>query len=144
MKRILLIAALLSGCASAPQGNPALDSYNKTEESQFSPVRARFTDKGNGATATEFGVWAGEAGQSVATGALRDNIFRSFQDGCGFPPTALKEVRVVKHAPPLWYEVWVFHDAKSQRPDKTSGMSVVLRFDQASNQTQVSFYGACK
>ena len=48
---------------------------------------------------------------------------------CGFEAKDLKEVRVVSHdeARGLGFEVWVFNDPLSQRDDKITAISVILK-----------------
>jgi hypothetical protein len=144
MVRFLILSLILVGCSSVPSGSRAIESYNKEQELRFSPTRARFTDRGNGVTAHEFGVWAGEAGDSIAQGDLRKDILTAFATNCGFSASDLKEIRIVKHEQSMWYEVWIFNDPASKRPDKTSGMSVVMKPDIASDRTGVGFFGSCK
>lgn len=88
---------------------------------------------------------AGAIGTTAANAAVQQRILDTFRDRCGLEQSSLREVRVVRHAPPTeWYEVWVFKNPASKRHDKASGMSVVMKYDPARNYSNVSFYGDCK
>jgi len=135
--------AFLAGCSTSPAMNNRVQQFNAAQEAQYSPTRAELKELPGGVSNLEFGVWAGVPGESAANAAYRKRIFDSFRTQCGFDESQLKEVRIVKHDPPIWYEVWVFNNPESQRPDNTSGLSVVMRFNPMTNITNTSFRGDC-
>lgn len=136
---------VLAGCSANAGLRAQVDRFNQAQEQQYSPFRAVFKEGPGGSSSMEMGAWAGTVGSTAANAEFQQRIFRTFQDNCGLARDMLREVRVVRHAPPTeWYEVWVFNDPTSRRWDKTSGMSVVMRFDSASNRSEVSFYGKCR
>lgn len=91
-------------------------------------------------------VWAGEKGASiinVADDTLKADIYKLFQEKCGFQKADLKEVRVVEHKHPFYYEVWVFSDTQSKNADGTTGVSLILNFP-ASGGTDINLIGNCR
>lgn len=140
-----LCAALLAGCSANAGLRAQVDRYNQAQEQHYSPFRAVFREGPGGSSSMEMGAWAGIAGVTAANAEFQQRIFQAFQDQCGLARDQLREVRIVRHSPPTeWYEVWVFNDSSSRRWDKTSGLSVVMRFDPASNRSEVAFYGKCR
>lgn len=144
MRILFLLVAFLSGCSFAPVMNDQVQEFNAAQEAKFEPTRARYTKLKGGAFSLEFGIWAGVPGETAANEVYKRKILDGFKSQCGFEESALKEVRVVRHEAPIWYEVWVFNNPLSKRPDKTSGMSVVMNYNQSTNITNVSFHGSCK
>ena len=146
MKKVLLIllAVSLSGCVALNSSfNPAI-SYNEKQEAAFQPTRAEYTTFNNGASSVlSFGVWAGDLGVTAANDQYQVLIYEKFEQNCGLHKDDLKEIRIVKHEPNFWYEVWVFNDDQSQRSDKTSGMSVVMKYAPDTNITEVNLIGNC-
>lgn len=140
-----LCAVLLAGCSASSGLRGQVDQYNQAQERQYSPFRAVFKEGPGGSTSMVMGAWAGVVGSTAANAEFQQRIFATFQENCGLARDMLREVRVVRHAPPAeWYEVWVFNDPTSRRGDKTSGMSVVMRYDPPSNRSEVSFHGKCQ
>lgn len=139
-----LLAVILAGCSTTSGLKQQVQHLNAAKEARHEPTRAQFKELGNGASEVELGIWAGIPGTTAANAEYRRKIFDSFKSSCGFDESDLKEVRVVKHAPPMWYEVWIFNNPKSRRPDKTTGISVVMTFNPTTNITKINFIGSCK
>ncbi|MGE4542955.1 MAG: hypothetical protein AB7D06_02485 [Pedobacter sp.] len=146
MRKLIFIASFLtvfalSGCSTTSDLKKYVEEINAEQEAKYSPIRTKFTDHGDGKTSMEFPVWAGTVGESAFHDQFKDTIFEAFSSNCGFEKDSLKEFRIVKHDPPVWYEVWVFNDPNSKRLDKTSGISVVVRHNTETNYTKAYFYG---
>lgn len=60
---------------------------------------------------------------------LGNDVMLDINKHCGFEAKDLKEIRVVLHdeARGLGFEVWVFNDQLSQREDKITAISVILK-----------------
>ncbi|HEY9135860.1 MAG TPA: hypothetical protein VIM85_08705 [Pseudomonadales bacterium] len=144
MRFLILITAFLAACSTAHVMNKQVQQFNAAQEEKFQPTRARFTELKGGVTNLEFGVWAGTPGETAANPEYRRKVLDRLESHCGFDESSLKEVRVVKHEPPIWYEVWVFNNPASKRHDKTSGFSIVFEFNPSANTTTTSFYGSCQ
>jgi hypothetical protein len=144
MRFPILLVAILSGCSTSFVLDKQVQQINAAQEAKFQPTRVKFTELKGGGSNLEFGIWAGTPGETAANPEYRRKIFDAFNSQCGFLESSLKEVRVVKHEPPIWYEVWVFNNSASKRPDKTSGLSVVMDFNPVTNITKVAFYGTCQ
>lgn len=144
MRLLLIFSLILAGCTTTSGESKQVQKYNDAQEAVYGPTRAKFTRYDDGATSLEFGAWAGTVGMSVANDKHKNKTFEVFKKQCGLDKSALKEVRVVKHEPPVWYEVWVFNNPLSKRHDKESGMSVVMKYDASANITNTFFYGKCK
>ena len=73
----------------------------------------------------------GEIAPSFATlgSVLGNDVMLGINKQCGFEAKDLKEVRVVSHdeARGLGFEVWVFNDPLSQRDDKITAITVLLK-----------------
>lgn len=132
------------GCAGNPTAERGVEMANEKLHREKSPLRANvkiFQDGG----AVISKVWAGEKGSSImamADETLKQDVWKLFESKCGFSESELKEVRVVEHKPPFFYEVWVFNDAQSKRDDGTSGISLVLKVP-TSGGTDIELVGAC-
>lgn len=144
MRYLIIFVIFLAGCSVTSSPPRQVQRFNDTQEANYQPTRMKFTAHKNGASSFEMGVWAGLPGETAANERYKNEIFKKFIDQCGLEKSALKEVRVVKHEPPIWYEVWVFNSQSSKRYDKSIGMSVVMKFDDTTNITSVSFYGECE
>ncbi|MDF2445976.1 MAG: hypothetical protein K0S46_1212 [Moraxellaceae bacterium] len=150
MKRIIhgLVAATalaaLAGCSGNPSAVVAAQASNRDMEKSFSPLRLVATSVDKRASQLTF-EFAGTPAPSITAnaGQLRGDIFRSLSSHCGFTESDLVETRVVRHRIPTFYEVWVFNDPQSERPDKRSGLSVVMK--QLPNNGGVDFqvHGSC-
>ena len=141
---ILLVSVLLISCSSTQRMNGFVESHNVQMAAAKKPTRAAYKTSSNGSSNMKFGVWAGKPGVTAASPQYQEVIFNYFDEKCGFKKSALKEVRVVSHEPPTWYEVWVFNDEKSERSDKTFGRSVVFKYLQESNTTHLNIIEECK
>ncbi|MCU8395837.1 hypothetical protein M2G63_21100 [Vibrio vulnificus] len=88
---------------------------------------------------------AGSESETIAkhSEVLLKDIFSGFKNECGFSKSDLVSVNKVKHASPVFYEVWTFRDALSERSDKTSSMSVILTAYPNGGGTDISFVGNC-
>ncbi|MGE4542959.1 MAG: hypothetical protein AB7D06_02505 [Pedobacter sp.] len=142
MKKIVIFLILfctLSGCALKNEIDAIVATQNKDLERAGRPVRVAYTKQPGGVGNIDYGVWAGQPGTTVANKQYQDFIFNYFETKCGLKKSDLKEVRVVSHNKPIWYEVWIFSDEKSIRPDKTSGRSVIMRYIPEENATDVFF-----
>ena len=113
-------------------------------EAAKKPTRAVYKVHPDGSTNLTFGVWAGEPGETAASEEYQQKIFNYFEENCNMKRSNLKEVRVVRHNPPVWYEVWVFHDENSPRQDKTFGRSVVYEYLPEKNWTNLYIIDECK
>ena len=60
---------------------------------------------------------------------LGNDVMLDINKHCGFEAKDLKEIRVVSHDEErgLGFEVWVFNDPLSQRDDKITAISVILK-----------------
>ena len=60
---------------------------------------------------------------------LGNDVMLGINKHCGFEAKDLKEIRVVLHdeVRGLGFEVWVFNDPLSQRDDKITAISVILK-----------------
>lgn len=70
-------------------------------------------------------------------------MLRGFKAKCGFEAAQLSETRQVKYTPPVFYEVWVFQDPLSERDDKKSALSLVLKQLPDNGGVNLSVHGAC-
>lgn len=140
----LLGISFLFGCAGNPTAEAGVEMANESLHKEKSPLRADikiFEDGG----AVISKVWAGEEGSSImefADETLKQDVWKLFKNKCGFNESDRKEVRVVEHKPPFFYEVWVFNDARSGRDDGTSGISLILRVP-STGGTDMELVGVC-
>ncbi|MDQ6955730.1 MAG: hypothetical protein Q9M21_00895, partial [Mariprofundaceae bacterium] len=74
---------------------------------------------------------------------LRSDIFRTIQKNCQLSEEDLKEIRIVSHNNPVFYEIWVFNDKLSKRKDKTSGLSVIMTQLANGGGVDMNFIGRC-
>jgi len=142
MKKLVLFLvflSVLSGCTLRNSMDGVVVTQNKDLERAGRPVRVAYTKQPGGIGNLDYGVWAGQPGTTVANKQYRDFIFNYFETKCGLKKSDLKEVRIVSHNKTVWYEVWVFNDEKSIRPDKTSGRSVIMKYIPEENSTDVTF-----
>jgi hypothetical protein len=142
MKKIVIFLVFLcglSGCALKNNMDDIVATQNKDLERAGRPVRVAYTKQPGGGGNLDYGVWAGQPGTTMANKQYRDFIFNYFEEKCGLKKSDLKEVRIVSHKDPFWYEVWIFNDENSIRPDKTSGRSVIMQYIPEENSTNVTF-----
>lgn len=136
-----LFVVLVSGCSTTSFMQRQADQMNEQFARQYSPIRAEFTDHGNGATSFQIGVWAGEPGASIFNDQHKDHIFNLIEESCGFDRASLLETRIVEHQEQFWYEVWLFNDSESGSQDKQKGISVVVSYEPSTDKTKTSLYG---
>ena len=141
---LTFLASALVGCSGNPTAVRGGEIANKKLNDSRSPVRVEVKVlDGGGAVMSE--IWAGKKGTSIIESAdevLKNDIFNAYQK-CGFEASALKEIRVVRHKHPFYYEVWVFNDPQSRRTDKTTGISLVLTFPKEGG-TDINLNGNCR
>lgn len=141
---IYFIVASLSGCAGNPTAVRGAELANKDLLKERSPYRVdvKVFEGGGAVTST---VWAGTKGTSImeaADNTLKSDVWKFFEKQCGLHKSALREVRVVQHKHPFYYEVWVFNDKESKRDDETTGISLILNFS-PSGGTDINLVGSC-
>jgi len=138
-----VIFAVLGGCTWHTERR--VQQQNERLAEKLEPVRMDY--KGNpftGSTITR--VWAGTPGTSTletADATLREDVWASFRQACGYEREDRKQVRIVRHDPPLAYEVWVFQDPDSNRVDNTVGLSLILRSTPERGGTDIRIKGDC-
>lgn len=144
---IFTTCLILSGCAN-PLFN-TINNTNNTFEKKQLPYRYIQTEKKETYTTYQLEL-AGtpEQTSAISDNLLLSNIFNAIKLKCGFAKEDLFEVRKVVYNPPLYYEVWVFNDELSKRPDKKSGLSILLNapvLDSQNNahNVEISFAGNC-
>ena len=125
---LALACVLFVGCASSNQW--IIDQANKNNLENFYAyklVKIKETSQAevyqempNGELAPSFAPLGSVLGNDVMLGINKQ---------CGFEAKDLKEVRVVSHdeARGLGFEVWVFNDPLSQRDNKTTAITVLLK-----------------
>ena len=125
---LALACVLFVGCASSNQR--IIDQANKNNLENFYAyklVKIKETSKAevyqempNGEISPSFAPLGSVLGNDVMLGINKQ---------CGFEPKDLKEVRVVSHdeARGFGFEVWVFNDPLSQRDDKITAITVLLK-----------------
>lgn len=141
----ILSATLLSGCMLA--GTPttiAIQTLNADFKRQYDPIRLveRPLDKRSTITTAE---WAGTPGVSITEyyPQVKADTFSALQENCGLTEEQLAEVRIVQYKPPVFNEVFVFNDEKSERKDKTTGISIVFKQLPNNGGVDILFYGSC-
>lgn len=138
-----LLTSVLFGCSITPLEVRVAERTNKELHESRSPVRVNVVVLGGGFTAASQ-IWAGKKGESVIQSSeeiLKNDIINSFKE-CGFDASSVKEVRVVEHKHPFYYEVWVFSDAQSEREDKMTGISLILTSPKTGG-TDINIRGNC-
>ena len=125
---LALACVLFVGCASSNQW--IIDQANKNNLENFYAyklVKIKETSQAevyqempNGELAPSFAPLGSVLGNDVMLGINKQ---------CGFEAKDLKEVRVVSHdeARGFGFEVWVFNDPLSQRDDKITAITVLLK-----------------
>ena len=125
---IALACVLFVGCASSRQR--IIDQANKNNLENFYAyklVKVKETSQAeiyqempNGEIAPSFAPLGSVLGNDVMLGINKQ---------CGFEAKDLKEIRVVLHdeVRGLGFEVWVFNDPLSERDNKTTAITVLLK-----------------
>ena len=142
MRRLILTFALLSGCAGSGGLAQQTSKLNAALEAQYAPLRYEYAQMGDVSRVST--VLAGEVGQTAASEVFQQAILAHIKASCGFDAEALKEVRVVRHQAPVWYEVWVFDPAPRKEGSSGTGVSVVMTYDAGTGITDLSFRGPAK
>lgn len=138
----LPVLAFLASCASNPTANSGAEIANKRFAEQLLPMRVKAKDvEGGGSVMTYY--WAGTMGESVATPVVEKDIYKMININCDYNPEDLKQVNIVRHQYPMFYEVWVFNDKESRREDKTSALSVILKALPNNGGTDINTIGSC-
>lgn len=123
-----LACALLAGCASSSQ--MIVDMANRDNLVNF-PAHKLVKVKETSQAEVYQEMPNGEIAPSFAPlgSVLGNDVMLDINKHCGFEAKDLKEVRVVSHdeARGLGFEVWVFNDPLSQREDKITAISVILK-----------------
>ena len=123
-----LACALLAGCASSSQ--MIVDMANRDNLVNF-PAHKLVKVKETSQAEVYQEMPNGEIAPSFAPlgSVLGNDVMLGINKQCGFEAKDLKEVRVVSHdeARGLGFEVWVFNDPLSQREDKITAISVILK-----------------
>ena len=126
---LALVCVLFVGCASS-SSQKAIDIANKDLLNSFNPYILVKTDE------TKYVIIyksmpAGDVRPSLAPigSALFVDVLKQINRVCSFKSTDLKETRVVyfDDKTSFSYEVWVFNDPLSQRDDKITAISVILK-----------------
>lgn len=139
---LILCLFLINGCSSNPTAVRGLELANVKFEQEYSPLRIVSIEHENGYLTRT--VWAGDIGTTAFNQKYKDFVFDTIENNCGLTKSALKEVRVVSHERPTYYEVWVYHDQKNKKMDYTTGISVLMKYNEDTNKTDTSFNGECR
>lgn len=117
--------------------------YNE-DINNISPYRYELVEKTPKFTAYELKL-AGVSNPSIAKDSevLLQDILKGVQEKCGFIKDQLIETRKVLYKHPNYYEVWVFKDMLSERDDKTTGISVLLRSYPNDGGVDIEISGDC-
>lgn len=142
---IFITCLILSGCAT-PLLNTIQNTNNSLEKKQL-PYRYVQLKTKDAFTTFQLEL-AGTPIQStsISNDLLVTEIFKAIKLKCGFEKEDLVETRKVVYNSPLFYEVWVFNDKLSKRPDKKSALSVLLSAPMAGSNdmdAEISFAGNC-
>lgn len=120
---------LLAGCASS-SNERAISIANKDLLNSFNSYILAKTNETKDAV-TYQSMPAGDVRPSLAPigSALFVDVLKQINRVCNFKSADLKETRVVyfDDKTSFSYEVWVFNDPLSQRDDKTTAITVLLK-----------------
>ena len=126
---LALACVLLAGCASS-SNERAISIANKDLLNSFNPYILAKTNETKDAV-TYQSMPAGDVWPSLAPigSALVVDVFKEINKVCNFKYSDLKETRMVyfDDKTSFSYEVWVFNDPLSQRDDKITAISVILK-----------------
>ena len=126
---LALACVLLAGCASS-SNERAISIANKDLLNSFNPYILAKTNETKDAI-TYQSMPAGDVWPSLAPigSALVVDVFKEINKTCNFKYSDLKETRMVyfDDKTSFSYEVWVFNDPLSQRDDKITAISVILK-----------------
>ena len=125
---LALACVLLAGCASRSQR--IVDIANRDNLVNF-PAHKLVKVKETSQAEVYQEMPNGEIAPSFAPlgSVLGNDVMLDINKQCGFEAKDLKEIRVVLHdeVRGLGFEVWVFNDPLSQREDKTTAITVLLK-----------------
>ena len=125
---LALACVLFVGCASSSQ--MIVDRANRDNLVNF-PAHKLVKVKETSQAEIYQEMPNGEIAPSFAPlgSVLGNDVMLDINKHCGFEAKDLKEIRVVLHdeARGLGFEVWVFNDPLSQREDKITAISVILK-----------------
>lgn len=126
---LALACVLFIGCVSS-SSQKAIDIANKDLLNSFNPYILVKTDETKYVIIYQ-SMPAGDVRPSLAPigSTLFVDILKQINRVCSFKSTDLKETRVVyfDDKTSFSYEVWVFNDPLSQRDDKTTAITVLLK-----------------
>ncbi len=142
LSTLIALIFMLSGCGNSLSSQ--MDIQNENLAKEYMPTRLHKVTSTSNADMYE-SHWAGKEGRSIALNSklLYSDVLKAFKQGCGFKKSDLIQTRIVSHEIPVFYEVWLFKDAKSKREDKTSGLSVVMKQLPNNGGTDINIYGQC-
>ncbi|MBF0928300.1 MAG: hypothetical protein HXK56_05555 [Campylobacter concisus] len=124
-----LACVLFVGCASS-SSQRAIDIANKDLLNSFNPYILVKTDETKYVIIYQ-SMPAGDVRPSLAPigSALVVDVFKEINKVCNFKYSDLKETRMVyfDDKTSFSYEVWVFNDPLSQRDDKITAITVLLK-----------------
>ena len=125
---LALACVLFVGCASSSQR--IIDQANKNNLVNF-PAHKLGKVKETSQAEVYQEMPNGEIAPSFTPlgSVLGNDVMLDINKHCGFEAKDLKEIRVVLHdeVRGLGFEVWVFNDPLSQRDDKITAISVILK-----------------
>ena len=126
---LALACVLFVGCASS-SSQRAIDIANKDLLNSFNPYILVKTDETKYVIIYQ-SMPAGDVRPSLAPigSALVVDVFKEINKVCNFKYSDLKETRVVyfDDKTSFSYEVWVFNDPLSERDDKITAITVLLK-----------------
>jgi len=139
---VLIFSFILSDCAS-----PSLHMINNSNETfEKNQFPYRYVEIEEKETYTNFQLEpAGIPQQTIAPSSklLSTGILKALEEKCNFKREDVVEIRKVNHKTPQYYEVWVFKDELSKRPDKKSAISVILEKYPNGGGDGIFLLGAC-
>jgi len=143
---MVLVGVALQGCAGKQnQIERTFNDQNKKLAAEKLPIRFVKLPVSNEKYVAYGEEWAGVAGESITNRSklLKADVMGAFKKHCQFPENDLREIRVVSHNPPVFYEVWIFNDKLSKRKDKTSAISVIMKQLSAMGGVDFNLIGRC-
>ena len=87
----------------------------------------------------------GEIGRSITKNSkiLEDDVMGSIFEYCGYYFFDLLEIRIEPSGFPVFQEVWVFKDDKSEMEDKTTALGIVMEVLPNNSGTNFFLRGEC-
>ena len=126
---LTLVCVVFVGCASS-SNERAISIANKDLLNSFNPYILAKTNETKDSV-TYQSMPAGDVWPSLAPvgSALFVDVFKQINKACNFKFADLKETRMVDFDEKTLssYEVWVFNDSLSQRDDKITAITVLLK-----------------